>query len=655
MDTQSPRLRMSIVAIVVVSLFGALFARLWYLQVMAAPEYQVEAEANRVRVIAEEAPRGRILDATGNVLVDNRTSLVVTINRQDLGALDEVEREALLLRLSQTLTGYGTPTKVVTIERRLDDPQYDQLQPVPIAIDVSEELFLYLSERAEDFPSVEMRREPVRAYPHGTTAAHLLGYVGPISEQEYSERVGDDQPKPYQPDSQIGKGGVEATFEDELRGVPGLRRIEVDAKNRPVRTISYQAPEPGNDIQLTIDLAVQQSTETALAEQLTATRSKRSSQSRARYAAPAGAAVVLDPRNGNVVALASYPTFNPDDFVNGISLDRYAQLRDAPDTPLLDRTIQGLYAPGSTFKPFTAVAAMSRGLLDANTFYEDRGVYRMETGTFSNAGGVRHGSVNVETSLRVSSNVFYAWLGHRFHRERELVGDGVQDTARAFGLGAPTGIRLPAERPGVVPDAAYKMQLWESLPVDARGETGEWFPGDNVNTAVGQGDLLVSPLQLATAYGTIANGGTVYQPNIVARVLRHGGDVNDPDAVIRVIEPHVNNQIELPPHMRDPIVRGLVGVTNERGGTAVSTFQGFNQTFFRVAGKTGTAEVRGKDDTSVFAAFAPADAPRFVTVAFLEESGYGGQAAAPAVRRILEPLAGQEVTELANIAAGLSD
>jgi penicillin-binding protein 2 len=655
MDIESPRLRLSILAIVVVSLFGALFARLWYLQVMAAPEYQVEAEANRVRLLVEEAPRGRILDVNGNVLVDNRTSLVVTVNRQDLNGLTDDERAALLLRLSQTLTAYGTPTKVTTIERRLDDPRYDQLQPVPIAIDVSEELFLYLSERADEFPSMEIRREPVRSYPNGTLAAHLLGYVGPISDAEYEERRGDDEPKPYQPDSQIGKGGVEATFEDELRGVPGQRLVEVDAKNRPVRTVSYTPPEPGNDLQLTIDLDIQRSTETALAEQLMATRAKTSTQSGRRDPAPAGAAVILDPRNGNVLALASYPSFDPDDFVNGISFDRYAQLADAPDTPLLDRTIQGLYAPGSTFKPFTAVAAMSRGLIGPNDFYEDRGVYRMATGTFSNAGSTRHGSVNVEKSLRVSSNVFYAWLGDRFHRERAIVGDGVQDTARAFGLGAPTGIELPAERPGVVPDAAYKLQLWESLPPDARGETGEWFPGDNVNTAVGQGDLLVSPLQLATAYGTIANGGTVYQPNIVAKVLHHGGDVNDPEAVIRVIEPHVNNQIDLPPHIRDPIVRGLVGVTNETGGTAVSTFRGFEQTFFRVAGKTGTAEVRGRDDTSVFTAFAPAEAPRFVAVAFLEESGFGGQAAAPAVRRILEPLAGQEMTELANIAAGLAD
>jgi penicillin-binding protein 2 len=650
METESPRLRLSILGLVALSLFGALFARLWYLQIMAAPEFQVEAQAVRTRVIAEEAPRGRILDAKGRLIVDNRASLVVTMKRQDVPA-GEPEREALFLRLAETLTDFGVPAKVSGIERRLDDPQYHPLQPVPIAIDVPEELLLYLAEHADRFPSVEVRRESVRWYREGTTAAHLLGYVGRISESEFEERKSPDAPKPYQPDSQIGKGGVEGTFEDELRGTPGIRVIEVDAKNRPIRTVEYTAPQPGNDIQLTIDLDIQRLVEQSMAEQLLQIRGRQ--ERGQKLEAPAGAAVVLDPRDGGVLALASHPAYDPQEFVNGISPTRYLQLRDAPDRPLLDRTIQGLYAPGSTFKPFTAYAAMSRGMINADTTYNDQGVYRMATGVFRNAGGRQFGPVNVERSLRVSSNVFYAWLGNRFYEEQEVFGAGIQDSARQFGFGSASGIQLPGESAGMIPDAETRQARHEANP-EAFPE-GRWYPGDLANTAVGQGEVLVSPLQLATAYGAIANGGTVYQPTIVSKVLVAHGNPDDPADVLRVIEPVVKAEIPMPPEIQGPIVAGLVGVTSGDGGTATSTFRGFDQTFFQVAGKTGTAEVQGLADTSVFAAFAPAAAPRFVAVAILEESGYGGSAAAPMIRRVFEPLAGFELSDPDEILAGRAD
>jgi penicillin-binding protein 2 len=367
MDNDSPRLRMSILGVVVVSLFGALFARLWYLQVMAAPEYQVEARENRVRVVAEEGPRGRILDAKGRVIVDNRTSLVVTVNPRELEEVDD--RDGLVLRLAETLTRFGVPTKVATIERTLADRQYDPLQPVPVAIDVPEELELYLAERAEEFPSVTVRRESVRSYPHGQAAAHLLGYVGRISREELEAKQGTkDAPrpiaKPYQPDSDIGKSGVEQTYEDELRGVPGRRVVEIDARNRPVRTVEYTPPRPGNDIQLTVDLDLQLMAERALAEQLAAIRGGRTRDGK-KVQAPAGSIVVLDPRNGAVLAMASYPTYDPAEFVNGISEARYRALTGGAeaDNPLINRAIQGLYAPGSTFKPITAYAALASGMI----------------------------------------------------------------------------------------------------------------------------------------------------------------------------------------------------------------------------------------------------------------------------------------------------
>jgi penicillin-binding protein 2 len=657
MDHDSPRLRLSILGIVVVSLFGALFARLWYLQVMAAPEYRVEAQANRVRTVAEEAPRGRILDAKGRVLVDNRSSLVVTVDPTDLRAVDD--RGALLLDLAETLTRFGVPTKVATIEQRLVDEQYNPLQPIPVAIDVPEQLELYLAERADEFPSVQVRRESVREYPYGSTAAHLLGYVGRISQTELEDKQGtEDAPKevakPYQPGSTIGKEGVERTFEDDLRGRPGTRTLEIDANNQPVRTVDYVAPEPGNDIQLAIDVDVQMMAERALAEQLESIRGGRTSDGN-RMNAPAGSVVVLDPRDGAVIAMASYPTYNPDEFVNGISAARYAQLTGGAesDNPLIDRSLQGLYAPGSTFKPVTAYAAMTAGVIDGSTFFNDRGSFSLGDRNVTNSGGKAHGSVDVARSLTVSSNVFYAWLGSRFWEDRAVYGDGIQAAATTLGLGAPTGIALPAERAGLVPTPESKAQRNAENP--EAFPYGEWFPGDNVNIAIGQGDVLVTPLQLANTYATIANGGTVYVPNLVTRVLRPLSDPNDPAAVVRVIEPQVRAEVPLPPEVRDPLVAGLVGVTANREGTAWATFSGFDLDAFPIAGKTGTAEVRGQADNSVFASFAPAGAPRYAVAAVLQESGFGGQAAAPAVRRIYELLSDQEITDADDISAGAAD
>ncbi len=656
MDNESPRLRLSILGIVVVSLFGALFARLWYLQVMAAPDYAVEAQANRVRTISEEAPRGRILDASGDVIVDNRTSLVVTVNPRELESVEN--SDAMLLTLAETLTRFGAPTKVAAIERRLVDLQYNPLQPVPVAIDVPEELYLYLSERADEFPAVDVTRESVRAYPQGAVAAHVLGYVGRISETEIEEKQGTTADpraiaKPYQPNSNIGKNGVERTYEDELRGQPGLKTVEVDAQNRVVRTIDEQQPVPGNDIQLTVELDVQNLAEQALTEKLESLQGGRTRDGKLRNA-PAGAVVVLDPRNGGVVAMASAPTYDPEEWVNGISSTRYAQLTGGAESanPFINRAIQGQYAPGSTFKPITAYAAMTNGLIDETSTYNDTGSYDAGDRVFGSPNAA--GSVRLWQSLAVSSDVFYYWLGHRFYRESDQHGElAMQEAAQAFGLGSRSGIPLVDERPGNIPTPEWKRGIWESLPPEEQ-ELGDptWYPGDNINMSVGQGDVLVTPLQLANVYATIANGGTVYQPQVVKQILVPGGDPNDPADVVRVVEPVVKNQVDLPPEVRDPIVEGLRAVTTYSRGTATAPFSGFDQTAFPIASKTGTAEVNDKADSAWFATFAPADNPQYAMAAILEEAGFGAEAAAPVVRRILELVSGQSLTDLADIAGG---
>ena len=667
MNPDSPRLRLGIVGIVVFSLFAALFARVSFLQVVDADRYTQVSEANRVRVIVEEAPRGRILDTTGKVLVDNRSSRVVTIERDELDALDASARQALLSRLATELTSFGVPTKVSRLERRVVDPQYNPLQPIPVAIDVSPEFEVFLTERGVDFPGVSVRRESVRNYPFGASAAHLVGYVGRISAEEYavatevstaaaqSAAQGEPPPdvdggviataaltKPYQPDSGVGRTGMERAYEAVLRGVPGRRTVEVNSSGTPVRTVEVVAAIPGDDIQLTVDIDLQERAEAELAAQLEALRGTRV-RAGVVTQAPAGAVVLADPSNGSIRALASYPTFEPADFVNGISVERYEALTGgaATENPLINRAVSGQYAPGSTFKPFTVWAALASGLVDTGVTFNDQGSYRVGgcdgPGCLrTNDNGVALGVVDITRSLTRSSNVFYYWLGDRFWQARFERGDLFQDALGQLGLGQASGIDLGGEAAGVVPGPAWKRELWESLPADQQ-QFGDptWYPGDEASLAIGQGDLLATPLQMALAFGVFANGGTLYAPRLVERVIPWDADPADPTVGVPV-DPVVVREVPMEQGWRDVIVNGMLGVTQSSAGTAASAFDGWDQQAWPVAAKTGTAEVTGRADSSVFGAFGPADDPNLVAFAVLEESGYGGEAAAPMVRRILD-------------------
>lgn len=651
MDTSSPRLRLSVLGIVVLGCFVALFARLWYLQVVASETLTLEAAANRYREVSVEAPRGRILDVKGRILVDNRTSLVVTVDRRELADLPAEERSALAGRLAETLTRFGTPTKVASIERRIADPQYDPVQPVPVAIDVPEDLLVHLSERSDDFPAVEVERESVRAYPYGALAANIVGYVGRISAERLESATPGVDPetgvvKAYEPSSNIGLAGIELTYEDDLRGTPGTQTIEIDARNRPVRVVGSTPARPGSDVQLNIDIDVQLRAEQVLVAKLDALRGT-AQRDGVRRAAPAGSVVVLDPNNGAVAALATYPTYDPSEFVNGISDERYAQLSDVDGvSALVDRSISGQYSPGSTFKLVTADAALAAGLTSPGAYFNDTGVFEVGGQEFTNAGRVRNGYINLPTSLTISSDTFYYSLGARMDGTTLL-----QDTAADFGFDARTGIDLPGEAAGYVLTPADKAALHERYP-DAY-PYGDWFTGDNVQLAIGQNTVVATPLQLANAYAAVANGGTVYQPRVAWRVLRGKADPADPASVLRVIEPVVKGTVDMPPEVRDPIVEGLAGVTTGKG-TAAGAFTGFDQRAFPVVGKTGTAQVQFvrpdgsvgfKADTSLFASYGPAGAPRWAVTAVMEESGFGAEASGVVVRQVYELLAGQELTD----------
>ena len=651
MDTTSPRLRMSLLGVIVIGCFVALFARLWYLQVMEAPALAVQASVNRTRTIATEAPRGRIFDAKGRVIVDNRTSLIVSIDRNQLSKV--ADRNDLIARLADVRTANGAPIKISTIEKRLADKRADQLGSVSIATDVTEEVIHHLSEYAEDFPSVSFERKTVRFYPYGTAAANILGYTGRITAETLKSIEPGTDPdgvvKEYQADSIVGLAGVEKVYEKELRGTPGIELVQVDYRNRPVGTESYQPPKSGNDIQLHIDIDVQMRAEQSLVDRLNVLRGTPQRDGAIR-AAPAGSVVVLDPQNGGVVALATAPSYDPQEFANGLSQERYEQLQNVNGaSALIDRSITGQYAPGSTFKLVTAAAALSNGLIDANSSIYDDGVYKVGNPeqTFQNAGKQKNGNINLVRALTVSSDVYFYWLGDRM--------DGttlIQDAATAFGFDKKTGIDLPNESAGYVLTKAEKKALHTKYP-DAY-PNGDWYTGDNVQLAVGQNVIVVTPLQLARAYAALANGGTVYQPQVLWKVLSPNANPANPDDVLRVVDPVITGTVTLPSDVRGPIVSGLEGVTTG-AGTASSAFVSFDQNAFPIVGKTGTAQVDGKADTSLFASYGPANAPRWVVTAVMEESGFGAEAAGEVTRRVYEILANQTLTDAGTATTGSRD
>lgn len=630
----APRLRMSLIGIVAVALFASLFARLYDLQVVGAGTYQVQAEANRVRTVQLPAPRGRVLDRNGKIMVDNRVAVVVGIDRSELEELSRKRQTDLINRLSVELTSAGKPITPEQIRLRLVDQRYSRYAPVPLATDVPEAFKIYLDERAADFPSVVVERTALRTYPFGPLAGQLLGYVGKINPDELSAER-DQKAKPYTLNDEIGKSGVEAAYEPWLRGTPGLRRIEVDAKGNPVRVISERPPKAGDDVVLSINADLQALAEQKVAQGLADARKRRNRDGSVNNA-PIGAAVVLDPNNGQVLAMASYPSLDPRIFADGRDRAEDAFLRNpANHFPENNWAMQGQWAAGSTFKLFVGYAALMSGLMAPDTIFSDRGGYQIPgcTGAKcfrSNAGGHAYGNINISRALTISSDAFFYNVGAQFWLQADRFGgpEAMQQYLRPFGLGAETKIALPGEQPGRVPTPAWKLD-WGTRT----GQDAKWRTGDNVNMAVGQGDDLVTPLQLATGYATFANGGTRYVPQVALRAQTYATN-----HVTRRFQPKVAQKVNLPPQVRQPLLDGLAGVP--RSGTAAGAFAGFPLDQFPVAGKTGTAQVQGTADTAVFSAFGPLPAPRYEVAVFLQESGFGATAAAPVARALFEGLAG---------------
>lgn len=632
MTRDTPRLRLGILAVVALSLFAALFTRLWYLQILSAPDFQLRAQANATQVVSEPAPRGRILDRNGKVLVDNRASNVVAVDRSKLKPDDRPE---LLRQLSAVLE---VPAEV--LGDRLDDQRVSRYAPVPVAEDVAEEKMIHLLERGDDFPAVVAKRVAVRTYPMGNLAAHLLGYVAEISPDELEERSAE-----YKLGDLIGKAGIERVYERELRGRDGKLEIEVDAQGRPIRVVNRTPPVQGYDLVLTIDADVQRVAEESLAQGLEDTRGKPFEDDGRPLVADAGAVVVLDTKGG-VEAMASYPTYGLAQFADGLSQAEYEILYPKEENraaPFVNRAIAGLYAPGSTWKVVTADAALRTGLITPNFSLVDTGTYTIPgdcTGRGCirrNAGSRAYGRVGVQRAMAVSSDVFFYTLGTELWQKRDQYGDSViQDSAALYGFGTETGVPLPAESPGRVLTPELRRELAEEGSALVSGDPG-WYTGQNVNLAIGQAEMAVTPIQLANAYATLANGGNRFSPNVALRVQEQDG------TLVKEIAPRKIAEVEIPPHVREPIVNGLVGAITDPKGTAFHAFAGFPMHEFGIAGKTGTAQAPPKQDTSLFAAYGPTHDPQHAVAVVMEQSGFGSTAAAPVARRIFELLAGYGV------------
>ena len=619
MNVDSLRFRMTALGVVVACLFGALFVRLWYLQVLDSNQFKVAAQQNGVQLVYTPAPRGRILDRNGKVIVDNQVVNVLAVNRSIVKKHPEVVSELAAL--------LGQPAE--SIKLAISDPRYTDLAPVPVAQPQPAQL-TYVAEHPDSFPGVSVIQQVQRTYPYGSLAAHLLGYVGEINPTELAQHKGQG----YRNGDEIGKSGVELAYEDQLRGTPGVTKYQVDSNGKVTGVLDSQPYVQGHDVRLSIDLNFQNLVEDSLYQGLkvaraTVDRERNSSFAGKNYPAPAGAAVVIDPANGQVLALASQPTFNPSIFAGGLSQAQYDALT-APSQgdPLADRVTQGLYAPGSTFKLVTATAALNHGLITPNTPYYDKGYIKVGGQRFNNDGGFSYGTINLPTAITVSDDSYFYTLGADFWQGGKSL--AIQDTAHSYGFGAKTGIPIGGESRGLVPDPTTRRKEFQQYP--NLYATGTWFTGDNVNLAIGQGELTVTPLQLANAYATFANGGTLYQPQVAIDSETQQGQK------LMTVGTKAIGQVPLSPGDRAAMLAGFTGVVENGNGTAHGAFSGWPFTGLQVAGKTGTAQVQGKEPTSVFVSWAPADHPQYLVAVFEEQAGYGAGAAAPVARRILAGL-----------------
>ncbi|MDQ7859786.1 MAG: penicillin-binding protein 2 [Armatimonadota bacterium] len=571
--TPSPwALRVGHLGIVVILAFSLLAGRLWQLQAIEGSRYLELSEQNRIRDYVVPAPRGVIFDRRGQPLVTNRASFTVALLPMEVR--DPPRVAAALARVLDV--------DAAEILARLAEGRKRPFEPVRLRRDADRRVVVAIEENRLDLPGVVIQAEPVREYLHGALAAHALGYLGEITEAELRTRPG------YRPGDLIGKTGVERTYDDLLRGEAGRLRVEVDAAGRPGRVLGRQTARPGHSLVLNLDAVLQRVAEEQLRGQV-------------------GAVVAMDPRTGEVLALASSPTYDPAVFAGGISPANWRRLTSDRGLPLLNRAAEGVYEPGSVFKVVTGTAALAEGVARRESTYACTGALVLGRWVFRDLAA--YGTVSFVRGVQVSCNVMFWTLGRAVGPER------LTRYATALGLGAPTDIDLPAEAAGFIPSVEWKPR--------AHGEP--WYPGDTLNMSIGQGWVLTTPLQIARMLSAIANGGTLVQPVLARRVVSPDGREVRAIAGRRTPVPE-----RLPAAALETLREGLRLVVDAGTGRAAAVDG------LAIAGKTGSAENPRGRPHAWFAGYAPADRPSLVVVAFVEHGYRGGIAAAPIARAVFE-------------------
>lgn len=664
--SQRSRLRLVVVQALVFSLFATLFVRLYYLQVIGGETYQAQAADQSVRDIVVQPQRGLIVDNQGRPLVANRTSWVVSVDRNMLDKLSERQRTELVRRVSVVVEA-----KPKVVEERLvtcGDPgsvrdvcwNGSPYQPVPVATDVSKDVALRVLEQPEDYPGVLAEQQNVRSYPRpfGINLAHVLGYLSPITEDEYDVAV-ERNDRSLNGASAVGRAGVEKQYDEWLRGLPGYHRVAVDSMGRVLGDDSRVDSTPGDTLVTSIDAKVQGVLERALAERIKVQRATLDTVTGRRYAADSGAAVVLEADTGRVVAMASQPTYDPGVWVGGITSKQLDHLySEKAGTPLLSRATQGQFAPGSTWKPFMAAGALTNGYSLDTTLPCSSG-FQVGNRVFKNYESGAYGNIGFAKALEVSCNTFFYRVGYNFWQK---FGSDVADVkardplvqeAKDFGFGRRTGIDLPGEAPGRIADRRWKRDYYTSQKdyycgISRKPQTSDtsdfvyrfarefciegfaYRAGDAVNFAIGQGDTIVTPLQLARAYGALGNGGILYTPTVAKAVVSPDG------RVLRRIKPRKDAKVKVPQQYLRYIDEALQNVS--RQGTMAWKLGGFPLDQVTVRAKTGSAEVYGKQSTGWVASYTK----DYVVVMMISQGGTGSGSTGDAIRKVWETLYGIE-------------
>lgn len=580
--------RLDVLALIVVFVVMLLIGRLAYLQVAQGAYYGRLADGNRIRLIPIMAPRGIFYDRNGVTLVSNRPGFTVSILPISGPVDDNV--------VSQLASILGVNPNDIKAKLAQHTGSFE---PIRIKSDIGPEIVTKIEERRSELPGVVIEIQPIRNYVNNELASHIFGYVSEINDSEVEKLKSQG----YKAGDIIGKFGLERVYDKELRGSDGGGQVEVDVTGRPVQVLGKKEPVPGHNLLLTIDYRIQKAAEAAIDEQLNYLQTKTEFVN-----AKAAAAVAINPKTGEILAMVSRPAFNPNLFAQGISVKDWNVLNNNPYHPMDNKVISGEYPPGSTFKIITGAAALELGKVTPEEKILDNGRHWLIPK--GNAMGEALGWLNFKDALVKSDNVYFYEMGNR------LGIDNLENYARAFGLGTPTGINLPGETDGLVANRRYKQKVY--------GE--DWYLSETFDAAIGQGFQLTSPLQVATIMSQIANGGHRYRPYLVSKITNQNGDI------VKSFEPEEVGKVNISEASLN-LIRDALREVAQEGGTAGQLFGDFP---VAIAGKTGTAENPHGSDHGWFVAYGPFDDPRIVVAVIVEQGGFGSSSAAPIAKKILE-------------------